>query len=76
MLPRSPTYPLSHLPSYRPSTFRKPPYTLVPPYIPTNLPTSSRKFEAGENSHRTPLEQQKDLVEEILSSLDELSISL
>ena len=76
MLPRSPTYPLSNLPSSRHSIIRKPPYTLVPPYIPTNLPTSSRKFEVGEDPLRTPLEQQENLVKEILSSLDELTIDL
>ena len=76
MFPRRPTRPLSHLPSNEPSLFRRRPYDLAPSYFPTNLPTSSWKFEVGGDSHRTPLENQEDQVENILSSLDELTIDL
>ena len=76
MLPWRPTHPLSHLPSNEPSLFRKRSYTLAPPYIPTNLPTSSWKFEVGGDSCKTPLKHQEDQVENILNKLDELSIDL
>ena len=75
-LPREPYIPRKPIPTYIPRYEPRQPYNLAPtPYL-VNPPTSSWKFEVGENSTRTTLENQENQVEDILNNLDEIFLDL
>jgi hypothetical protein len=75
-LPREQYIPRKPIHAYTPRYEPRQPYNLAPiPYL-VNPPTSSWKFEVGENSTRTTLENQENLVEDILNNLDEIFLDL